>query len=453
MPVKTINPATGMLITTYSDMSMSIVTPQLQALDVAQKIWANTSFSIRAEKMNLVSKILLKDKVKFGQLMATEMGKPISAAIAEVEKCALVCAFYAKEAANYLKPRSVTGNYKKAEVIYQPLGIIFAIMPWNFPFWQVFRFAAPNLMSGNAGLLNHAPIVTGCALAIEKIFQEAGIDVFKSIIIDYDVSKKIIEHPLIKAVTLTGSERAGKVVGANAASALKKVVLELGGSDPYIVLADADIDNAADSIVKSRMNNTGQVCIAAKRIIIEASIYEEMLEKIFEKMKSYVMGDPLDPKTNLGPLARDDIRAGVHQQVLASVQKGARLICGGEIPNREGFYYPPTLLDNVKPGMPAFDDEIFGPVISLIKAKDEDEALILANQTRFGLAAAVFTRNIEKGEKFARAIEAGTCAINGFVRSDPLLPFGGIKASGYGRELAIEGMHEFMNIKTITIAE
>ncbi|MDP1575013.1 MAG: NAD-dependent succinate-semialdehyde dehydrogenase [Coxiellaceae bacterium] len=451
--LKTINPVSGEHIATYDEMAIEEINPILESLDVAQRKWSQQSFSARAEKLLSVSEMLGKQKESLALLMAMEMGKPLSAGIAEIEKCQWVCEFYANSAENYCAPKIIQSSYEKSEVIYQPLGIIFAIMPWNFPFWQVFRFAAPNLMAGNAGVLSHASIVTGCGLAIEKIFLDCGVDVFRSLVINHDTTKNIIENPLIKAVTLTGSERAGKIVGSYAANALKKVVLELGGSDPYIVLADADLEKAADNIVKSRMNNAGQVCISAKRIIVIETAYKQLLALIFEKLKYYVMGDPLQKTTTLGPLARSDLRDTVHQQVQESLEKGASLLCGGQIPIGKGFYYPPTILENVKPGMPAFDDEIFGPVIAMIAVKDEAEALLLANKTRFGLSAAVFTRDIIKGEYFARALEVGTCAINSLVSSDPRLPFGGIKSSGYGRELAEEGIHEFMNIKTMTVAK
>jgi succinate-semialdehyde dehydrogenase/glutarate-semialdehyde dehydrogenase len=327
-------------------------------------------------------------------------------------------------------------------------------MPWNFPFWQVFRFAAPNLMAGNAALLSHAPISTGTSLVIETLLKEVGFpeNLFRSLVINNEVAAYTIKHSHIAAVTLTGSERAGSVVGAVAASSLKKIVLELGGSDPYIILEDADLELAAEACIVSRMNNAGQVCIAAKRLIIVDAIYDDFEKIILEKLKRFKMGDPMDEKTNLGPLARADLRDTVHQQVIESVQKGATLITGGIMPEGPGFYYPPTALKHVKKGMPAYDDEIFGPVVSFLRVKEEEEAIHVANDSRFGLAGAVFTQNIQRGIDIAsNKIHVGTCCVNGFVSSDPRLPFGGTKASGHGRELAQEGIHEFVNTKTICV--
>ena len=456
MQIQTINPATGEIIQSYETLSPEKINQILDQVKNAQTLWRNFSFSDRKEKMQRVAKLLEKDKEKYARLIATEMGKPISFARAEIEKCTLVCDYYANEAENYLAQKEIKTNFLKSYVSYQPLGIVFAIMPWNFPFWQVFRFAAPNLMAGNAGVLAHAQIVTGCGIEIEKIFQSAGFpaDLFRTVIINHDDAKYIVQHETISAVTLTGSERAGRSVGSAAANALKKVVLELGGSDPYIVLADADLEKAADNIVKSRMNNSGQVCIAAKRIIAVKSIHDALQTVILEKLKKIKMGDPLSESTNLGPLARADLRETVHRQVIFSIEKGAKLLCGGFIPSEEkGFYYPPTVLNQVIPGMPAFDEEIFGPVIAMISANDENHAIDLANQSRFGLAGAVFTNDLEKGETIARdKIAVGTCYVNSLVSSDPRLPFGGIKASGYGRELSAEGIREFTNIKTVCVS-
>lgn len=456
MSTQTINPATGEVIQSYETLSHEKINHILLQVKNAQKIWRDCSFSERKEKMQAIARLLEKNKENYAALITTEMGKPITLARAEIEKCAWVCDYYANEAEKYLAQQEIQTNFFKSYVTYQPLGIVFAIMPWNFPFWQVFRFAAPNLMAGNAGVLAHAQIVTGCGLAIEKLFQDAGFpaDIFRTVIIDHEAAKYVIAHEAVSAVTLTGSERAGRSVGAEAGQALKKVVLELGGSDPYIILADADLENAAENIVKSRMSNSGQVCIAAKRIIAEKSIHNALLARILEKLKKIHMGDPLHEETQLGPMARADLRDTVHNQVMLSIEKGAKLLCGGLIPpETKGFYYPPTVLTAVKPGMPAFDEEVFGPVIAMILANDEDHAISLANQSRFGLAGAVFTQDIEKGEKIARdKITVGTCCVNSLVSSDPRLAFGGIKASGYGRELGAEGIHEFTNIKTVCVA-
>ena len=400
---------------------------------------------------------LLREKQDvYAKLMSCEMGKPITSGKAEIEKCAWVCEHYAEHAETYLASHEVQIDKKKSFVCYQPLGIVFAIMPWNFPFWQVFRFAVPTIMAGNAAILKHAPISTGTGNAIAELFMEAGFPeyLFQHFILDNDMAATVIAHEKIVAVTLTGSERAGSIVAANAAKHVKKAVLELGGNDPYVVLSDADLDLAANCIVTSRLNNTGQVCIAAKRIIAVQEIEDALTAKIVKLTKEYQLGDPLDPKTKLGPMAREDLREGLHQQVLASVKKGARVLLGGDIPKRKGYYYPPTILTNVCPGMPAFDEELFGPVIAIIKAKDESEAIALANQSQYGLGAAVFTRDLARGEQIAtHEIEVGCCFVNGFVASDPRLPFGGIKHSGFGRELAREGILEFVNVKTVVVNE
>jgi len=454
MSIQTINPATSEVIETYPEMSIDEVNPIIKKVDETQKEWSQTDFKMRRKYLEAAADLLLKNKNQYAKLITTEMGKPIKAAIGEVEKCALLCRYYAENSEDFLKPKTVKTNLTKSSVIYRPLGTLFAIMPWNYPFWQVFRFAAPNLMAGNGCLLSHAPISTGAAFAIEKLFREAGFpeNIFRAVVITNDTAKHIVQHDHIHGVTLTGSERAGRAVGVEAATALKKVVLELGGSDPYVVLADADLALAADQIVKSRLNNSGQVCIAAKRVIADAVIYEKLFELIKSETQSYELGDPMDPETKLGPLARADLRDTVHTQVQSCIEKGAKLICGGEIPEGKGFYYPPTILANIKPGMPAYDDEIFGPVIAIIKATDEDNAISIANDTRYGLSAAVFTQDIERGEMIAsNKIHVGVCYVNGLVTSDPSLPFGGIKASGHGRELASEGIREFVNIKTVCV--
>lgn len=453
MAIQTINPATGELIKSYQEMPYAEVDKIIEATHKDFLQWRETSFQQRADKMRLVGKILLDNKQEYAKLITTEMGKPIKSAIGEIEKCARLCDYYAEHAQEYLKPQLIKTEMAKSYIMYQPMGVIFAIMPWNFPFWQALRFAAPGLMAGNACILKHAPTTTGCALAIEAIFKQAGFpeNLFRSIVIDTDLAEKVIAHPRIVGVTLTGSVRAGKSVGAEAAGRLKKVVLELGGSDPYIILEDADLDLAAEQCVISRLGNAGQVCIAAKRLIAVDAIRDIFEQKVLEKVKQYVMGNPLDEKVNLGPLARADLRDNVHAQVQASIAKGAILAMGGVVPQQPGFYYPPTVLKNVKPGMPAYDDEIFGPVISFIAAKDEDEAIRIANDNVYGLGAAVFTKDLKRGEKVAQKLEAGTCCVNALVASDQRLPFGGTKMSGFGRELSAEGIREFTNIKTICI--
>jgi succinate-semialdehyde dehydrogenase/glutarate-semialdehyde dehydrogenase len=387
--------------------------------------------------------------------MAKEMGKPITAGIAEAEKCAWVCEFYADNAEQFLQERIIETAMSKSKVCYRPLGTIFAIMPWNFPFWQVFRFLCPNLMAGNAGLLSHAPISTGSAIAIDELLTEAGFpkDLFRSLIIADEKAEAVIAHPKVAGVTLTGSGRAGAIVAAQAGKNLKKVVLELGGSDPYVILEDADLDSAAQACVTSRMFNTGQVCIAAKRLIVVDAVKEEFEKLILEKISAYKMENALCESSNFGPMARDDLRESLQSQVDKAVREGAELILGGQIPEGPGFFYPPTVLRNVSKEMTPFTEELVGPVIALVPAKDEAEAIELANDTVYGLAAAVFTQDIEKGERIASdLIEAGTVNVNTFVGSDPRFPFGGIKQSGFGREISIEGIHEFVNIKTVSIA-
>ncbi|MEM1244610.1 MAG: NAD-dependent succinate-semialdehyde dehydrogenase [Pseudomonadota bacterium] len=454
MSLQTVNPATGQVIKTYEEMTEK---EAFQIIDQTQQAflkWRNVAIAERAKILHKVADLLKRNKNKYAEIITSEMGKPITPAVAEIEKCAWVCQHYAENAANYLEPRVITTEMQKSYVSYEPLGIIFAIMPWNFPFWQVFRFAAPTLMAGNAALLKHAPISTGAALMIEQLLHEAGLpeNLFRTLVLSNEVAEKVIANRLVKAVTITGSGRAGSIVGKTSAKHLKRVVLELGGSDPYLILADADLEEAAETCVKSRMNNSGQVCISAKRLIPVTEVRDEFEGLIKEKIKAYKMGDPQDSQTNMGPMARKDLRDEVHHQVLESVKKGAKLVMGGEIPDKDGFYYPPTLLTNVKPGMPAYDEEIFGPVICIVDTKDEADAIRIANDTPFGLAAAVFTRDLDRGEKIARhQIEAGSVAVNTFVASDPRLPFGGIKQSGYGRELSKEGIVSFTNVKTVSI--
>lgn len=454
MTIVTVNPATGKVIQGYREMSARKVEQIIDSTQADFLIWREFDFKQRASFVFKLAGILRRRKEEYVELMANEMGKPLSQGRAEIEKCALVCEHYAEHAADYLKPKSIKTRMSKSYLTYQPLGIIFAIMPWNFPFWQIFRFAAPTIMAGNGILLKHAPISTGTALAIEKIFQEAGFleNLFRSLILSEKGASRVIAHPHIKAITLTGSTRAGKIVAAQAAKELKKSVLELGGSDPYLILEDADLEEAAEACVISRMNNSGQSCIAAKRVITLASIQDKFLSLIQEKLKRYKIGNPFDENTDCGPLARRDLRDKVHEQVQESLKQGAKLIMGGILPLREGYYYPPTLLVDVKKGMPAYEEEIFGPVLSVLTARDEEEAIAIANDTSYGLGAAVFSRDLVRAEKIAvEKIQAGTCAINTWVASDPRLPFGGIKQSGYGRELSAEGIRSFVNLKTINI--
>ena len=386
--------------------------------------------------------------------MTLEMGKPINQSKAEIEKCAWACEYYAANAEKFLADEIIITDASRSYNAYKPLGVVLAVMPWNFPFWQVFRFAAPNLMAGNAGILKHSSNVTGCAFAIEEIFREAGFpeNIFRALIISSKNIKPVIENKNISAVTITGSVPAGRAVATMAGSALKKSVLELGGSDPYLILEDADLEIASEICVNSRIINGGQSCIAAKRFIVVESILDEFENLFVKKMKLKKMGDPFNPENDLGPQAKIELRNELHQQVVNSLSKGASLLLGGEIPKIKGAYYPPTVLTNVFPGMPAYDEELFGPVAAIIKVKDEDEGIKAANNTSFGLGAAVFTLNNDKGEKIAKdRLNAGCCFVNDLVKSDPRLPFGGIKESGYGRELSFIGIREFVNIKSVYV--
>ncbi len=449
-----INPANNKIIKQYDEMTASDSSEIILLAHQSFFEWKETSFVHRAELMKNAAKVLRQNSEEYSALMTMEMGKPIAQSRAEVEKCAWVCDYYAENAEKFLTDELIKTEATKSFVTYQPLGVILAVMPWNFPFWQVFRFAAPNLMAGNAGVLKHASNVTGCALAIEDVFRKAGFpeNLFRSLLVTSKNVKPIIENKNIQAVTLTGSVPAGKSVASLAGSLIKKTVLELGGSDPYVVLADADLEKAALSCVNSRLINAGQSCIAAKRFIIVEKVYDEFEKLYFDFMSKKKMGDPLDENNDLGPQASIELRDELQEQVLKSLEQGAELLLGGIIPEADGAYYPPTILKNVKPGMAAFDEELFGPVAALIKAKDQDEAIELANKSIFGLGAAVFTNDQDRGERIAKEkLNAGCCFVNDFVKSDPRLPFGGIKESGYGRELSPFGIREFVNIKTVYI--
>lgn len=381
------------------------------------------------------------------------MGKPIRESRAEIDKCIWVCEFYEEEGPRFLADASIQTDSWKSFTAFEPLGVVLGVMPWNFPFWQVFRFVAPALTAGNGVILKHSSNVTGCALAIESVFVEAGFpaNLFRTIIASGKDVGQLIAEDSIQAVTLTGSEPAGSAVASAAGKALKKSVLELGGSDPYLVLEDADLDLAAEKCAQARLFNAGQTCIAAKRFIAVSSIKEAFTEKLIACMQKCVMGNPESEEADMGPLARPDLRDEIHEQVQRSVESGAKLLIGGSVPLGSGNFYPPTVLTEVTPGMAAADEELFGPVAAIIEAKDVDDAVSLANQSRFGLGSAVFTKDLRTAETVARRLEAGTCFINDFVKSDPRMPFGGIKKSGYGRELAREGIREFVNIKSVVV--
>lgn len=454
MKIQTINPATEQILANYVCLNEQEIHHKIDQSHEVYLSWKRTDFATRKKLMTNMAHLLREQSDELAKLMSLEMGKPITPGKAEIEKCARLCEHYIEHVEEYLAPRFVKTEMKTAKVCHNPMGIVFAIMPWNFPFWQVFRFAVPTIMAGNAAILKHAPISTGTGNKIQALFELAGFpqSLFQHLIVDNDGASKIIEHPAVVAVTLTGSERAGRSVAAQAGKNLKKSVLELGGCDPYLVLEDADLDLAAQQIIRSRLNNTGQVCIAAKRVIAIKIIEEQLLDKIKQHMVDFTMGDPLDPKTKLGPMARKDLRESLQIQVEKSLKQGAKLLGGGIIPDGRGFYYPPTLLTGVKPGMTAFDEELFGPVIALCSAENEQEAIRLANMGQFGLGAAVFTKDLKRGERIAsEEIESGVCFVNALVASDPRLPFGGIKHSGYGRELSREGILEFVNTKTVVV--
>jgi len=449
-----INPATGEELQSYPILSEKEINSRLEQSQQAFELWRRSTFQERGEKLLKAAEILRAHATEYGRLMAMEMGKPLSQGEAEANKCAWVCEYYARNATVFLKPEPVSTDASESYVTFQPLGLVLAVMPWNFPFWQVFRFAAPALMAGNVGILKHASNVQGCARAIETIFKEAGFPegVFQNLTIPASRVGTVIEHPLIQAVTLTGSTPAGQSVAAKAGSCLKKTVLELGGSDPYVMLTDADLNQAVEACVTGRLLNTGQSCIAAKRFIVEQPLLSDFTELLLNRIKKVTVGDPLQPGVDLGPMVNVSARDELDRQVQESIQKGATCLLGGEVPEGPGAFYPATVLAQVSPGMPAFDEELFGPVAVVIPARDEREALQRANQTAFGLGAAVFTKDIEKGRRIAeQTLEAGACFVNDFVRSDPRLPFGGIKASGYGRELSRFGILEFVNIKTVYI--
>lgn len=452
--IKSINPANGEIIKEYNLFSSQQVNTTLAEMEEGFLSWKKTTFSARKDLLQALAKELLNNKTELSKLMSLEMGKAYKEAQAEIKKCASVCEYYAENGEEFLHDQKIPTEAANSFVTFQPLGVILGIMPWNFPFWQVLRFAVPTLMAGNVCVLKHASNVSGCALAIEELFTKAGFpqNTFRTLLVAGKDMKNVIEHNAIKAVSLTGSTEAGKSVAGIAGAALKKAVLELGGSDPYIILQDANIEEAAKLCVKSRMINAGQSCIAAKRFIVEEAVYEEFIAKFIEVMQKIKCADPMLEETDIGPMATTNLRDDLHKQVTASIAKGAKCILGGNVPEDKGAFYPPTILKDVTPGMPAFDEELFGPVAAIIKAKNKNDAIALANNSEFGLGAAIFSNNSSDALDIAKYhIESGACFVNDFVRSDPRLPFGGIKKSGYGRELGIFGIHEFVNIKTVYV--
>ena len=455
MTLKSINPATDELVAEYEETKPAEVERAIRAAHEAFLAWRKKTFAERVEPMRRAAAVLRERASEYARLMAVEMGKPVKDGVAEAQTCATACDFYAENAERFLAREDVQTEARASFVTFNPLGVVLAVMPWNFPFWQVFRFAAPGLMAGNAAVLKHASNVPGCALAIEDVFRRAGFPdgLFKTLLVGSSAVDGILEHPLVRAATLTGSGPAGRAVAKKAGDQLKKTVLELGGSDPYLVLGDADPGLAAKVCAKGRLVNGGQSCIAAKRFLVVDSIRPRFEELLVERMRAVKMGDPLEESTEMGPQARRELRDSLHVQVTKSVAKGARLLCGGTIPEGRGAFYPATVLTDVRKGMPAFDEETFGPVAAVIPVKDEEEAIALANDSLFGLGGAVITGDLARGERIAaERIESGCVFVNDSVRSDPRVPFGGVKESGYGRELSAFGIREFVNIKTVWVA-
>jgi len=453
MPIQTMNPATNEVVKTFEPHTTAEVNHKIEAAEKGFRKWRKTSFAERSKLMQKCADILENEAEKYGRIITLEMGKPLKDGIAEVKKCAMACRYYAENAENFLKDEEIETKAEKSLIAYEPLGVILAVMPWNFPFWQVFRFLAPALMAGNTGLLKHASNVPQCALAIEEIVRKAGFpeDVFYTLLIGSKEVDAVIAHPAVKAVTLTGSEAAGAHVAATAGKEIKKTVLELGGSDPFIVLADADLELTSENAVKSRMVNTGQSCIAAKRFIVVESIANAFLEKMKSKMAALKTGDPLKDDCDYGPMARPDLAEELEEQVKKSVAKGAEVVLDGGREGKDSAYFKPMILKHVKPGMPAYDEEMFGPVAAFIVAKNEEEAITIANDSHFGLAGSVWTKDHDRGLKVARQVESGAVFVNAMVASTPEMPFGGIKKSGYGRELSYIGIREFVNQKSIWI--
>ncbi len=453
MLIQSINPYNGESLETFNPTDDAALEAALAAAAQTAASWGHRALSARAELLRNVAHLLRTRTRELARVMTLEMGKLIGEAEAEIGKCALVCDYYAEHGEQLLADTPVASDAARSLVVSQPLGPLLAVMPWNFPFWQVFRCAAPALMAGNPLLLKHASNVPRCALAIEGLFREANAPagVFQTLLIDAGRAERVVADARVQAVSLTGSEAAGRRIASIAGAHLKKTVLELGGSDAFVVLDDADLDQAADTAIRSRFMNAGQSCIAAKRFILVESVADAFIERLRAALETLTPGDPLDPDTRLAPLARADLRASLHAQVQASIDAGAELLTGGQALERPGWFYAPTLLDAVAPGMPAYEEELFGPVAALLRADDEDAALRIANDSRFGLGGSVWTRDTERGECFARRLACGCAFVNGLVKSDPRLPFGGIKASGYGRELGAAGIQEFVNVKTLWI--
>ncbi|WP_435152697.1 NAD-dependent succinate-semialdehyde dehydrogenase [Haladaptatus sp. DFWS20] len=454
--MESLNPATGEVLETFDGDDEESVDGKLQRAHETYEEWHEWTIEERQQLLSNAADVLRDNKQKYAELMTKEMGKPIDSAVSEAEKCAWVCDYYAKHAGEFLQDERIgTEPGVDSYVSYEPLGPVLAVMPWNFPFWQVFRFAAPNLTAGNVGLLKHASNVPQCALAIQEVFEEAGYPegAFTTLLVGSDKMESVIEDDRISAVTLTGSEPAGRSVAETAGKHLKKTVLELGGSDPFVVLSDADIEDAATTGAQARCINSGQSCIAAKRFIVVEDVHDEFIEQFTEAMESMTIGDPMEEDTDIGPQAREDLMNDLHEQVEASVEAGATLEIGGEPMDRVGPYYPPTILTDIPDGSPAANEELFGPVASVFKVADTEEAIRRANDTTFGLGASIWTQDKRQAKQVARDVEAGCVFVNELVKSDPRVPFGGVKNSGYGRELSKQGIHEFVNKKTTWLAE
>jgi len=455
MAMESVNPATGQVVATFEELTDAELEVRLERAESAFRRHRRTSFAERAERLARLADLLEGRADELGRLMTEEMGKPIGAAVAEAKKCALACRYYVEHGEAHLRDEPVDVGGAGAFVRYLPIGPVLAVMPWNFPFWQVIRFAAPAMMAGNVGLLKHASNVPRCALKLEELFLEAGFEegVFQTLLVGSDRVAGIIDDPRVRAVTLTGSTPAGSAVAERAGKRIKKTVLELGGSDPFVVMPSADLDAAVRTAVQARVINNGQSCIAAKRFIVHEAVYDEFVERYVAAMAALRVGDPLDPATQVGPLATRAIRDGVEQQVRETVAAGAKVRLGAAPLDRPGFYYAPTVLTDIPEGTPARDDEIFGPVASIFRVRDLDEAIRLANASPFGLGSSAWTRDPEEQRRFIDELEAGLTFVNAMVASDPRLPFGGVKASGYGRELAREGIREFVNAKTVWVED
>ncbi len=452
--MESVNPATGETIETYESHTEDEALEALGAATETFEEWSETSFAHRRTLMNEAAEVLRENEDRYAELMTEEMGKPVEQARAEVEKCAWVCEHYAENGEEYLQDEVLPSpSDAKAMITYEPLGPVLAVMPWNYPFWQVFRFAAPNLVAGNVGILKHSSNVPGCAKAIEEVFHEAGFPegAFQSLLIDSEISSTLIEDERLRAATLTGSVGAGRAVASQTGEQLKKTVLELGGSDPFVVLDDAPIEETVEKAAQGRLQNNGQSCIAAKRFIVHEGVYDEFVDAFVEEVDSWTIGDPMDEDTQVGPQADQELMEELHDQVQSSIDEGATCVIGGEPLDRDGAFYPPTVLTDVPRDSTAACEELFGPVASVFEVSSEEEAIELANDTTFGLGASVWTADLERGEHFAREFDAGCCFVNEIVKSDPRVPFGGVKDSGYGRELSEDGIKEFMNRKTVWV--